>query len=393
MGEKKKVIVFAPPKGDIKLLGPFALTRRVQDFRVGALTIREKWEQLLALPSLDLEDDRYSKYFPTTTLAAIGDDVTKYIIPANLLPSKELIDKVKSLQPGETIATPNNPNFISCCTVLAGSLNSVANVESHQYKLLENCVQINQFNKEALLYDIELLIKERTTALVDVSNGIIAPENIFIEDSAVVRHAILNAEEGPVFIGKNAVVMEGSCLRGPVYIGDGAVVKMGATIYGATTIGPGCVVGGEIKNSVFFANSNKGHDGYIGDSVIGEWCNFGAGTSCSNMKNNIGEVDYYFNDTRFVTGLKKGGVIMGDYSRTAINTSINTGTVVGVSAHVFGSGLTPKIIPNFSWGFGADADKYDLEKALRDANSWKQLKSQQLTESEKNILTEIYNNR
>jgi UDP-N-acetylglucosamine diphosphorylase/glucosamine-1-phosphate N-acetyltransferase len=255
------------------------------------------------------------------------------------------------------------------------------------------------------------MLEQKTIAQpIDPSNRLIAAENIFIEEGALVRHAILNAEEGPIFIARNAQVMEGVCLRGPLYIGEKAVVKMGATIYGATTIGPGCVIGGEVKNAVFFANSNKGHDGYIGDSVIGEWCNFGAGTSSSNMKNNIGNVDYQLVDTFLVTGQKKGGVIMGDYSRTAINTSINTGTMIGVSAHVFGTGLTPKIIPNFSWGFeprsgefprrytnesvpGNSPCLYDLDKALRDADAWKQLKGDALTGIEKNILTELYNKR
>src|SRR5690606_14521855 len=189
------------------------------------------------------------------------------------------------------------------------------------YQLLERITQINLLNKVAFLYDFEILKQKTTAQPISASNGVTAPENIFIEEGAVVRHALLNAEDGPVFIAKNALVMEGACLRGPVYIGEGAVVKMGAAIYGATTIGPGCVIGGEVKNAVFFANSNKGHDGYIGDSVIGEWCNFGAGTSCSNMKNNIGDVDYQLPDACLVTGQKKGGVMMGDYSRTAINTA------------------------------------------------------------------------
>lgn len=407
----KKVIAFAPAYCELTFLQPFIFTRKVQDFRVGALTIREKWEQLLQISSVDLKDNRLSEFFTSAGLEEMGDDVVKYVIAANLLPDAELVGKVKALQPGQAIVSDNNKILAGCITMPVDwhSLRPVAILKTGDVKMLEVVTQINAFNKEALLYDFEILKQKSIAQLVDPSNRLIAAENIFIEEGALVRHAILNAEEGPIFIAKNAQVMEGVCLRGPIYIGEKAVVKMGATIYGATTIGPGCVIGGEVKNAVFFANSNKGHDGYIGDSVIGEWCNFGAGTSSSNMKNNIGNVDYQLPDALIVTGKKKGGVIMGDFSRTAINTSINTGTMIGVSAHVFGAGLTPKIIPNFSWGFesrpgdlshdatGANvpgsACLYDLDKALRDADAWKQLKGNALTGTEKNILTELYNKR
>jgi len=198
----------------------------------------------------------------------------------------------------------------------------------------------------------------------------------------------MNASDGPIYIGKTAVVMEGSMLRGPVAICDGAVVKMGSRIYGATTIGPACNVGGEIKNSVFFANSNKAHDGYIGDSVIGEWCNMGAGTSNSNIKNNASGVMLWTPNGAMNVGLKCG-VMMGDYSRTAINTSINTGTVIGVCCNVIGNGLTPKYIPSFSWSSDG-VERYDFEKALSDIENWKQLKQQSLSTNEKTILKYLF---
>lgn len=404
----KQVIAFAPAYCELTFLQPFIFTRRVQDFRIGALTIREKWERLLEMPSADLPDSRLSGFFPAVNLEDIGDEVVKYVIAANLLPGKELLEKVKLLQPGQAIVSTDKKMLVGCITKSADikSLQPIADLNAEDFKLVEVITHINQLNKEALLYDFEILSHKSLSQSIDPSNRLIAPEHIFIEEGALVRHTILNAEEGPIFIAKNAQVMEGVCLRGPVYIGEKAVIKMGATIYGATTIGPGCVIGGEIKNAVFFANSNKGHDGYIGDSVVGEWCNFGAGTSCSNMKNNIGKVDYTWDANCLVTGQKKGGVMMGDYSRTAINTSINTGTWVGVSAHIFGSGLTPKIIPNFSWGFNAERTSvsqeemedvsfvpYQLDKALRDAHAWKQLKGAQLSDIEKNILTELYNKR
>ena len=211
-----------------------------------------------------------------------------------------------------------------------------------------------------------------------------------MEAGAKVENCTLNAAEGPVYIGKNATIMEGSMIRGPVAICDGAVVKMGAKIYGATTIGPFCTAGGEIKNSVLFGFSNKAHDGYLGDSVLGEWCNLGAGTTNSNVKNNAGEVKYWVDaDKKEISAGIKGGMLMGDYSKAAINTSFNTGTVVGVCCNVVTPGLTPKLIPNFSWG--ADGiTKYKLNKALLDIDNWKKLKGATITEREKQILTDIY---
>ncbi len=196
-------------------------------------------------------------------------------------------------------------------------------------------------------------------------------ENIFIEAGAKLDFSILNAESGPIYIGKNAEVQEGCLLRGPISIGEGSRVKMGTKIYGATTIGPYCLAGGEIKNSVLMAFSNKGHDGYFGDSVIGEWCNLGAGTSNSNLKNNASPVKIWSKkDNDFVIAGTKCGLLMGDYSRCAINTSFNTGTVVGVCCSIFGNPFPPKFIDNFTWG----DKKYIFEKAVTDINNWKKLK-------------------
>jgi UDP-N-acetylglucosamine diphosphorylase / glucose-1-phosphate thymidylyltransferase / UDP-N-acetylgalactosamine diphosphorylase / glucosamine-1-phosphate N-acetyltransferase / galactosamine-1-phosphate N-acetyltransferase len=232
-----------------------------------------------------------------------------------------------------------------------------------------------------------LITKGRKSQKISSGNNLTG-SNIFIEKSARVEHSYLNSEEGPIYIGKDVTIMEGSMLRGPIAICEGSTVKMGSKIYGATTIGPKCIVGGEIKNTIFFGNSNKAHDGYLGDSVIGEWCNMGAGTSNSNIKNNASPVMVWT-----PIGLKKAGlkcgVLMGDYSRTAINTSINTGTVIGVSCNVFGNGLTPKYVPNFSWGSDG-VERYELEKAFSDIDAWKSLKDESVTESEKSILKHIF---
>lgn len=250
--------------------------------------------------------------------------------------------------------------------------------------------QIFQLNDWALRQDFTLLTTGRKSKPVSKTNKLLNAAGIFVEAGAKIEHCILNANEGPIYIGKNACIMEGSIIRGPVAICEGAVVKMGTRIYGATTIGPYCAVGGEVKNAVLFGYSNKAHDGYLGDSVIGEWCNLGAGTSNSNLKNNAGEVRYWIDeDKKEMSAGVKGGLLMGDYSRSAINTSFNTGTVVGVCCNVVLSGLTPKYIPNFSWS--ADGiTKYKLKKALVDIDNWKKLKGLSITEREKQILTDIY---
>ena len=239
---------------------------------------------------------------------------------------------------------------------------------------------ILQYNSSEIKKDFDLITKGRLTAAISSTNKLMGSA-IFLEPGAVVEHSYLNASEGPVYIGRDSLVMEGSMIRGPFALGERSVVKMGAKIYGATSIGPGCVVGGEIKNSVIFGFSNKAHDGYLGDSIIGEWCNLGAGSTNSNMKNSGGSVKLWnpIRKTYLDAGLKCG-LMMGDYSRSAINTSFNTGTVVGPASHVFGNGATPSYLPSFSWGYGHEI--YDFEKAIQHISKWKKLKGHVLSEEE-----------
>ena len=252
--------------------------------------------------------------------------------------------------------------------------------------------QIFQLNGEALVDDFSLLTAGRISQPIPSSVQAIAPENIFIEEGAILQYCTLNASTGPIYIGRGAEIMEGSLIRGPFALCEGAVVKLGTKIYGATTIGPYSMVGGEIKNAVLLGYSNKGHDGYLGDSVIGEWCNLGAGTSNSNLKNTASEVKAWSAvDRQYIPAGTKCGLLMGDYSRSAINTSFNTGTVVGVCCNVFGQGLTPKFIPSFSWGYD-NKDSYKLEKALKDIESWKRFKGRQLSDAEKQNLKHIFDN-
>jgi UDP-N-acetylglucosamine diphosphorylase/glucosamine-1-phosphate N-acetyltransferase len=261
-------------------------------------------------------------------------------------------------------------------------------IDPKETKQINASFDIVRLNDWALRQDFALITKDRTSQPISSTNKIIAPENIFIEEGAKVEYAIINASAGLVYIGKNAEIMEGSMIRGPFALCEGAIVKMGAKIYGATTIGPYSVAGGEIKNSVIFGYSNKAHDGYLGDSVLGEWCNLGAGTTNSNVKNTAGEVKLWNHVTKSYDGVgMKAGLLMGDYSRAAINTSFNTGTVVGICCNIFGEGFPPKYIPDFTWG----TERYGFEKAIKDITNWKKLKGKELTEQETNILKILYN--
>lgn len=334
-------------------LFPFTLTRAAADIRIGILTIREKWERLLGQPVLVNRADDY--LVPPATEAVS----TPVVFSGNIVPSAAFVKEL-----------------------LAGTYSKEDFLQQSSVRILHHPWQIFEYNDWALREDYALLTAGRVSQPIPASVMAIAPENIFIEQGAVLQCCTLNAKSGPIYIGKNAEVMEGSTLRGPVALCEGAVVKMGTRIYGATTIGPYSVAGGEIKNSVVFGYSNKGHDGYLGDAVIGEWCNLGAGTSNSNLKNNAGTVKVWNEITKewLPAGLKCG-LLMGDYSRAAINTSFTTGTVVGACANVFGAGLTPNYIPSFSWGMDGSV-RYDFEKALRDIGNWKKLKNQVLTEKE-----------
>ena len=376
-------------------LHPFTYTRHIQDIRIGILTIREKWERYLKIPSANKWEDHYLDDENSVKIEkGIGKD-DYLMVHANVLPTKAIISKIKKLQYGEFLTSGKEGGMafkFSSKEVLG--LHKIKISRSVDFKGEMKAIhypwQIFQLNDWALREDFALITGGRKSKAISKTNKQIKPSQIFIEAGAKVEHCILNASEGPIYIGKNAMVMEGSLLRGPLAICEGAIVKMGTKIYGATTVGPFCIVAGEIKNSVLFAFSNKAHDGYLGDSVLGDWCNLGAGTNNSNLKNTAGEVKYWVDaDKKEVSAGNKGGLLMGDYSKAAINTSFNTGTVVGVSCNVVAAGLTPKLISNFSWG--ADGiTKYKLAKAFVDIDNWKKLKGLTISDREKQILTDIY---
>jgi UDP-N-acetylglucosamine diphosphorylase / glucose-1-phosphate thymidylyltransferase / UDP-N-acetylgalactosamine diphosphorylase / glucosamine-1-phosphate N-acetyltransferase / galactosamine-1-phosphate N-acetyltransferase len=340
-------------------LFPFTLTRSAADIRIGILTIREKWEKLLG-QKVTVNGDNYLDQ-PSDMQ---GSPV---VFSGNIVPSQSFIE-----------------------SLLKGNYSQEEFLEQSSVRILQQPWHIFEYNDWALREDFILITAGRQSQPVPASVATINPANIFIEEGAKLQHCALNASTGPIYIGKNAEVMEGAVIRGPFALCEGSAVKMGTKIYGATTIGPYSLVGGEIKNTVIFGYSNKAHDGYLGDAVIGEWCNLGAGTSNSNIKNNAGAVKVWNGATsELITAGLKCGLLMGDYSRCSINTSFNTGTVVGVSANVFGAGLTPKYIASFSWGSNGSV-KYAFEKALQDISNWKKLKNQLLTEKEIQTLQHIF---
>jgi len=311
-----------------------------------------------------------------------------------LIPDEILTDKILSLQKGEALADDKG--------LIAGRADSFSHslsnddslsvfkeiFEIKDAKRLEYTFQIFQWNDRMIREDFDLLTKGRESQPVSHTNQIIRQADIFIEEGASVEFSTLNSTNGPIYIGKDAQVWEGSSIRGPFALGENALLKMGTKIYGATSIGPNCAVGGEIKNVVMIGHSNKAHDGYLGDSVIGEWCNLGAGTSNSNVKNTGGNVKLWNHYTKeYMIAGQKCGVIMGDYSRVAINSCINTGSVIGVSANVYAAGLLPKMIADFTWGLDK---RYVLEKAYEDINNWKKMKHKEITVAEKSVLKYIY---
>ncbi len=374
-------------------LHPFTLTRKTQDIRIGILTIREKWEKMLGLSSFDKWEDDYKDHKDSVKInKKIGEDVF-FMIHGNVLPTVKLVSAIKKLKNGEFISLNGEEGVafrFSKKEILKPNIIKV----NHALKMDDEVKSIKfpwdifQMNDWSLRMDFDLITKGRKSQPISKTNKTINPSQIFIEKEVKLEHCILNATEGPIYIANNAEILEGSMIRGPFALGENSVVKMGTKIYGATTIGPHCVVGGEIKNSVIFNHTNKAHDGYLGDSVIGSHCNMGAGTTNSNLKNNASDVKVWTSKGIKSVGIKCG-VFMGDYSKTSINTSLNTGTVIGVCTNVFGRGLTPKHIPHFSWG-SEGIERYKLKKALADIENWKKIKNSELTIHEKKMLRYIF---
>lgn len=388
-----KYIIFTEEFCQPVLLYPFSLTRQLQDIRVGILTIREKWERSLKWTSFDKALDSYKDNSRSVQLSQIKKGDTWFLLHANILPTSALVNGIKKMHPGDCLLDQQGSPFMYCFTHQQLDKNQRIQIKrtiafKKPIKQLMYPWDLVSINATAVQDDFRLLTKGRNSAPISTSNRIWNAKMIFVEKGAKVEGAFINATEGPVYIGANAVVMEGAMLRGPLAVGEGACIKMGTKIYGATTIGPHCVVGGEIKNSIFLGYSNKAHDGYIGDAVIGEWCNLGAGTTNSNIKNNAGPIRIATPHGEVNVG-RKCGVMMGDYVRTSINTSINSGTLIGPCSVLLEPGLSPRIIPSFSWGQDG-ITPYKWPKALEDIKHWKALKEHTVSSWEEKMLETIY---
>ncbi len=371
---------------------PLTFMRPVGDIRIGILTIREKWEKRLNAKTSSLTDNYLSRKYPT-----IKED-TNVLINGSVCPTDEIIELVQKLEPGQTIISGET---IIALHMSAEELDRPGDPPAEgiqELEVKERPLQVSHtweiFSKNdiALREDFDFLTKGRKSYPLNKTNVVLGDNQVFLEKGAKVNCAVLNTTNGPVYIGEGAEVMEGSMLRGPIAICDHAQVKMLAKLYGPTTIGPYSRVGGEVNNSMIFGYSNKAHDGFLGHSVIAEWCNLGADTNTSNLKNTYDCVRLwsYSKQTFVNTHLQFCGLIMGDHSKSGIATMFNTGTVVGVNSNIFGPGFQRNFIPSFTWGGTTGHSGYKLEKALEVAEAVFKRRGITFDETERALLTDIY---
>lgn len=375
--------------GDVRnSLLPFTYTRPVADIRIGILTIREKWEKYLGLTTTTITEEYLEDKYPMVEMEE------NIMINASFLPTKELIDNIKSLSKNQAIFKGEEViAFFTSETQEEVTFDSYEQIEFNEDIIqVKNTWDIFSLNDKAIQTDFDLLTEDRTSQPIPEGVQVINKENIFIEEGAIVLLSSLNASNGPIYIGKDAEIMEGCSVRGPFAMCEHSVLKMGTKIYGATTLGPYCKVGGEVNNSVLFGYSSKGHEGFLGNSVLGEWCNVGADTNTSNLKNNYAEVKLWNYETgRFAkTGLQFCGLMMGDHSKCGINTMFNTGTVVGVSANIFGSGFPRNFVPSFSWGGASGFTVYQINKVFEVAEVVMKRRGLALSDQDKKILEHVF---
>ena len=368
---------------------PFTLTNSLASCRVGIFSFKERWEQytndtcgVYTAPYLQAlyEDSEFLK-----------NEEVLYFINVACIPSDKLMEAIKALNEGEKLMTAGG-KWIATKTK-ERQISKILMAEKppivmEEVSFILNQLQLLSNHAKLIERDFKWVVSQRKSEPIDPSNNVINKDQIFIEKGATVLCSNLNASEGFIYIGNESLVMEGSSIRGSFVLGKKGVVKMNTSIYGTTTVGPYCLAGGEIKNSILMGYSNKGHEGYLGDSIIGHWCNLGAGTCNSNVKNTAGEIQMWneFKGEWENVG-QKMGMLVGDYSRFAIQSSINTGSYIGVSANIFGNGLLPKHIPNFTWGV---IPGYQLEKAIEDIHNWKKMKGFSISEAEKQVLKQLY---
>ena len=383
------VIFYDLPRVHADLL-PMTFTRPVADFRIGITTIREKWAMMLP------QDCRYG-------FRTVGFLVKKYkaeeiddnlFIAGNVVPNPALVEEVLRLEIGEALF--KGDDFIAYRGVSPDmhADNYMKKEYNGECLVLHYLFDIFLNNGAVIKQDFEMITKGRTSCALSASNTVIGdPDLVFVEEGAYVEGAFLNTNGGPIYIGKDAQVMEGSCVRGPMALCEHSNINMGSKIYSDTTIGPWSKVGGELNNVVVFGYSNKAHDGFLGNAVIGEWCNIGAGTNASNLKNDYSKIRVWnYPDHTFMrTDLQFCGLIMGDHSKVGINCMFNTATVVGVGVNIHGSGFPRTFIPSFSEGspVGGFTD-VQLKKFFDIANRAMARRGLLLTDLDYEIFEEIY---
>jgi UDP-N-acetylglucosamine diphosphorylase/glucosamine-1-phosphate N-acetyltransferase len=381
-------LIFFDSSDRVHLL-PLTFTKPSAELRIGILTIREKWLQHFKGATYSWLSEEYLRSkFP------FNQSSDSLYINGCVCPDDQLVKEIGSLQKGESLADGDlliafRPGEMVFSEIPASGRKQTT---SKDYIRISRVWDIFSLNGKAIEQDFRLITKGRSSAPLNSSNRLMSPEHIFVEEGARVDHAILNAGTGPIYIGKDAEVMEGSIIRGPFALCEHAGTKMGAKIYGPTTIGPHCKAGGEINNAVLMGYSNKGHDGFLGNAVIGEWCNLGADTNNSNLKNNYQQVKVWsYAAERFVpTGLQFCGLIMGDHSKSGINTMFNTGTVVGVAANIFGAGFPRNFIPSFAWGGAQGFDTFQLPKVFEMAEAMCARRNVEFTEADRSIMEHVF---
>ncbi|WP_422079652.1 GlmU family protein [Ulvibacterium sp.] len=367
---------------------PFTFTRPVADIRIGILTIREKWERYLGTSASSKTEDYLQEKFP---LVLQEENI---FINASFLPNTELTELIKGLKRNEAVYLKDE--IIAYCADRIQEETELSTFKQLAYEgevlRVERTWDIFSKNGEALQADFDFLTKGRKSAPISGTNQLIRPENIFLEEGAKVEYSILNATEGPIYLGKDSEVWEGNLIRGAFALCNNAVVKMGAKIYGPTTVGPYGKVCGEISNSVIFGYSSKGHEGYLGNAVLGEWCNIGADSNNSNLKNNYAKVRLwnYATESFEHTGLQFCGLMMGDHSKTAINTMFNTGTVIGVNSNIYVPGFPRNFVPSFSWGGASGFSTYLPRRAFEAAKVMMARRHVEFDEKEANILNHVF---
>lgn len=366
---------------------PFAYTQAIGAIRSGIFNNRERWHLVTGLPVFNFS-------LPLLTMDELPVNADSYWVDAGLIPhDQQLVNAILNLEPGEALMQHGYllAGRGSGIQTFSHPIHSSGFPNPRVYvgvvERMEYAWALFQYSEKLIRLDFEWTTRTRKTFPLSATNRVDQPARVFAEDGVWMEHCIINAAEGPVFIGKNARVMEGSYIKGPAVIAAHAVVKAGARIYPGTNVGPHCTVGGEIKNALLLGYSNKAHDGYLGDSVIGQWCNLGAGSSNSNLRNDAAAVKVQLEPGKLLSAGLKCGLLMGDYSRCAINTSFNTGTFAGVACNVFGAGLTPGYLPNFTWGY---TERYRLDKCIEHIDNWKKLKQQSIEQREIDILTNLY---